>query len=473
MTRTSSKIAWGAAAVLIMALGASHARAYSVLTHEELIDLAWNESIRPFLVAKFPHATENQLREAHAYAYGGSTIQDMGYYPFGKQFFSNLTHYVRTGDFIACLFRNARTMDEYAFAIGALSHYLGDSIGHSVAVNPATAVEFPKLKRKYGRSVTYDESPHGHIRTEFAFDIDELTDAAFAPPNYLEAIGFKVPRKFLEQAFADTYGFDIHEVLGRARPALHSYKTSARRFIPAFAEAEVVLHRHQFPPHPDDETYRIFKNRVAQTNYERHWKHPYHGPGIKAHLLAIVVFLVPKVRGLSDLAIKVPDAQTEEWYLRSVNHTLDSFKDRLNRLEKGPPILANIDLDTGERVKRGDYQLADETYAHLLQRITSKPDRPIPADLKENLMTYYRNSGTVGDPQPVVARELAILKNMKTKPQEARNNSCLPSERLILGYRGTDAFPQAVHNSGSHFFGGNADLSMPCDIGCSDPLLQD
>ena len=112
--------------------------AYSVLTHEELIDLAWNDSIRPLLLARFPGATEDQLREAHAYAYGGCAIQDMGYYPFGKKFFSNLTHYVRTGDFIAWLFRNARTIDEYAFAIGALSHYLGDSIGHSQAINPAT-----------------------------------------------------------------------------------------------------------------------------------------------------------------------------------------------------------------------------------------------------------------------------------------------------------------------------------------------
>ena len=240
-------------------------RAYSVLTHEELIDLAWNDSIRPLLLARFPGASEEQLREAHAYAYGGSAIQDMGYYPFGKPFFSDLTHYVRSGDFVAWLFHNARTMDEYAFAIGALSHYLGDSIGHSEAINPATAVEFPNLKRKFGPSVTYDQSPHGHIRTEFAFDIDELTDTAFAPPAYLHFIGLKVPEKFLEQAFISTYGFDIHELFARTRPALRSYRTSVRSFIPAFAEAEVVLHRHQFPPDPDDEAHRIFAERVRQT----------------------------------------------------------------------------------------------------------------------------------------------------------------------------------------------------------------
>src|SRR5579872_597264 len=231
---------------------------YSVFTHQELIDLAWNDSVRPMLLARFPGATEEQLREAHAYAYGGASIQDMGYYPFGKEFFSNLTHYVRTGDFIAWLFRNSRTIDEYAFAIGALSHYVGDSIGHAEVVNPATAVEFPKLRRKFGRVVTYDESPHGHIRTEFAFDVEGLADEEFAPPAYLRSIGFNVPRKFLEQAFINIYGFDIHEILGRAHPALRSYQTSVRSFIPAFAEAEIVLHRHQFPPHPNDEAYHIF-----------------------------------------------------------------------------------------------------------------------------------------------------------------------------------------------------------------------
>src|SRR5580704_8352431 len=160
--------------LLLVTIGvlATNSGAYSVLTHEELIDLAWNSSIRPLLIAKFPGATDVQLTEAHAYAYGGSAVQDMGYYPFGKHFFSNLTHYVRSGDFVMWMLRNARTMDEYAFAIGALSHYLGDSIGHSEAINLATAVEFPKLREKFGDKVSYGESPHGHIRTEFAFDVD-------------------------------------------------------------------------------------------------------------------------------------------------------------------------------------------------------------------------------------------------------------------------------------------------------------
>ena len=412
----SRTIVWLLATTLLTA----NSGAYSVLTHEELIDLAWNSSIRPLLLAKFPGATEKQLKDAHAYAYGGSAMQDMGYYPFGKRFFSNLTHYVRSGDFVTWMLRNARTIDEYAFAIGALSHYLGDSVGHSEAINPATAIEFPKLQKKYGDQVTYGESPHGHIRTEFAFDVDQLTNAAFAPPASLEFIGFKVPRRFLERAFVATYGFEIGEVLGKApRPALRSYRTSVRSFIPAFAEAEVVLHRNAFPPQPDDEAYRIFSERVAQTNYERHWKHAHKGPGVKAHLLAIVVFLIPKVGGAADLAIKIPNKQTQEWYLQSVNRTVDVFRDTLHKAaEEGandPVALANVDLDTGRPAKVGDYPLADEAYAQLLGRLTSKPNRAISASLKQHILDYYAAAGMSGDGSGQISSQLATLEKMKVR----------------------------------------------------------
>ena len=396
-------------------LFATHTSAYSVLTHEELIDLAWNDSIRPLLLAKFPGATDHELVVAHSYAYGGCAIQDMGYYPFGKVFFSNLTHYVRSGDFVARLIRDARTLDEYAFAIGALSHYLGDSIGHSEAMNPATAVEFPKLKAKYGESVTYGESPHSHIRTEFAFDVGELADRTFAPAAYLERVGFRVPRNFLRNTFIATYGIDISEVLGRARPDLKSYRTSVRSFIPAFAEAEVVLHKKKFPPHPDTEAYRIFMQRVAHTNYERRWKHTYRGPGIKAHLLAILVFIIPKIGAAADLAIKIPSTETEDWYLRSVNHTVDEFRKILHELLVDPdPALkfANLDLDTGDRVRLGDYALADNTYKKLLERVTSKPGRGIPQELKHHLLEYYEGSANSGDTSDAEAIRLEKLKGM-------------------------------------------------------------
>ena len=232
---------------------------------------------------------------------------------------------------------------------------------------------------------------------------EEFTERAFAPPAYMSFIGLRAPRKFLAQAFIDTYGFDVHEVLGRARPALRSYRTSVRSFIPAFAEAEVVLHGHQFPPHPDDEAYRIFAERVARTNYERKWKHTYRGPGFKAHLLAIVVFIVPKIGAASDLAIKIPNHDTQELYFRSVNQTVDAFNAALDKLGSEPKTLIalpNIDLDTGHHVKRGEYRRTDETYARLLERLTSVPSRTIPIDVQQNILEFYSASKTAADREP-------------------------------------------------------------------------
>src|SRR5690348_16482391 len=137
----------------------SPSRAYAVLAHEAIIDAAWETHIKPLLLARFPNATEENLSEAQAYAYGGSIIQDMGYYPYGSHFFSDLTHYVRCGDFVHALLRNSRDLNEYAFAVGALAHYAADNDGHRLATNRAVPLLYPRLRKKYGDTITYEQDP--------------------------------------------------------------------------------------------------------------------------------------------------------------------------------------------------------------------------------------------------------------------------------------------------------------------------
>lgn len=409
-----------------MAAQPSPVQAYSVLTHEELIDLAWKDSIRPLLLSRYPGTSEAALQEAHAYAYGGSAIQDMGYYPFGKEFFSDLTHYVRTGDFIASLFRNARNVDELAFAIGALSHYLGDNTGHSECINPATAVEFPKLARKYGEAVTYDENPHAHVRTEFAFDIDQLSHQRLAPAVYLRHIGLRVPRAQVERAFYETYGLRLHQVLGPERPAIHSYRSSVRSFIPRFAHAETVLHGRRFPPDPDDAEFQAFEQQVQQAPFQ-HWDGTRHRAGIVTHLLAWAIVIMPRIGPLSDLAIRGPNKQTEKLYIHSVDDTMAQFRSVLHGLQQQPdaPVtLPNRDLDTGELVKPGAYPLTDKTYAVLLRKVTADPADAVPAGIRRDLLNFYAdpNSPIVTKKDDgvwkQVERELATLRDMPTRSPE-------------------------------------------------------
>jgi hypothetical protein len=75
-------VRWLAVISIIAVSLPSPAPWYSVLTHEAIIDSSWPNSLRPLLLKRFPGATADNC-EAHAYAYGGAIVRDMGYYPFG------------------------------------------------------------------------------------------------------------------------------------------------------------------------------------------------------------------------------------------------------------------------------------------------------------------------------------------------------------------------------------------------------
>jgi hypothetical protein len=361
---------------------------YSVQTHEQLIDLTWKNSIRPFLLARYPQMTEGQLREAHAYAYGGSAIQDLGYYPFGNAFFSDLTHYVRTGDFVRALIHDARTPDELAFAVGALSHYVGDSIGHAEAINPAVAIEFPKLRMRYGSSVPYDLGEHQHVRTEFAFDINQISKHRFAPSRYLDNVGLSVSVALMARAFYDTYGLNLYKLLGKRGPAMvRSYRFSVRRFLPRIAYAEAVLHRSRFPADEPGSAVERLEQELRQADFDNGWDKFRKKANFGTYLLAGVIVVVPKIGALSDLAIKGPNSDTEEKYVESLLHTTDVLRRDLQDFETTADLLPNRDLDTGAKVKPGGYRLTDETYARLLGMVTR--GKAVPVGLKQDILEYY------------------------------------------------------------------------------------
>src|ERR1700686_895554 len=221
--------------LLIMVMGGGPSFAYSVLTHEEGVDLLWADEIRPLLLKRYPGLTEDQIKEAHAYAYGGAVIQDLGYYPFGNREFSNLVHYARSGDFVRELLIQSGDVNEYAFAMGALSHYASDIAGHP-AVNQAVAIEYPKLRAKYGKSVRYAQDKTAHLKTEFGFDMVQVAKNRYASQQYHDFIGFQVSRPLLERVFPVVYGMELKEVLTHEDLAIGSYRYSISRMIPQMTQ---------------------------------------------------------------------------------------------------------------------------------------------------------------------------------------------------------------------------------------------
>jgi hypothetical protein len=375
---------------LLLVLGTPQpAAAYATFTHEELIELAWNNSIRPLLLKRYPGTSEAALREAHAFAFGGSLIQDLGYYPFGKDLFSDLAHYVRSGDFVRALLRDAQNVNEFAFAIGALSHYVGDTIGHSEAVNPSTAITFPNLGKKYGHIVTYEDNPTAHVRTEFGFDVAQIAYWRYSPHEYRESLGFHVSRQLLERAYYDTYGLTVRSILGPPREALGSYRFAVRSILPLFAKATIVNVRRHLPPDPPDPALQKLLADIAQTDYAKYWSQYHHGPTLEDHILAIVVRLIPKIGILKILAIKAPSEKTEDLFVASLNDTLARFKELLGDISSGDLMLANRDLDTGSRARPGAYKLADKTYAKLLDKLAQNAVLTIPPGLRDDILAFY------------------------------------------------------------------------------------
>ncbi len=422
-------------AIVLCLFGATRpAHAYSLLTHEQLIDLTWDSSIVPLLKSRYPDLTPAQIEHARAYAYGGCVIQDIGYYPLGDQFFSDLTHYVRSGDFVVNLFRNAGNADELAFAVGALSHYIGDSVGHAGATNLAVPIEFPKLRDKYGHVVSYAEGEHQHVQAEFAFDIDEIAHHRFAPVHYLRHVGLEVPTKQLALAFYQTYGLREDFTSTRHhRINVDGYRFSVHRFIPRIAYALTILHRKHEPADVDNADLQQLTREIAAVAQKNDWDAYRKHAGIGTYALAGFIRILPKVGALKLLAVKGPTVQTERDYIHSVIVSTDQLNRTLRRFTPPPatkstaaeaaaadthsdpppsapltakataaqPVprqsedphhpLINRDLDTGYPVRPSGYSLTDDTYATLLHRLTLTPNTPIPPGIKRDILAYYAN----------------------------------------------------------------------------------
>ena len=398
--------------LLLPSLWSRVAAAYSPLTHQQLIDLTWQDSIVPLLKSRYPNLTPADLDRARAYAYGGCVIQDMGYYPFGDRFFSDLTHYVRSGDFVLNLFRNAHNANELAFAVGALSHYVGDSFGHSQATNRAVALQFPKLEARYGSNVNYAEGRHQHVQVEFAFDIDQIAQHRMAPLGYMRHIGIDVPVRQLALAFYQTYGLtEEFGVRHGRRFNVSGYRFATRTLIPRVAYAVTLLHRKQEPAEPDTTDAIEIEKEAADAATLYNWAAYRRKAGLKTHLLADLLFVLPKIGPLALVAVKGPTAAAEADYMHSVVSSITVLRNRLalftpveargalsagvtsspatlGPLDPRHP-LPNRDLDTGQVVKPGVYSLTDKTYAHLLHRLTHDPKQPIPPGIKSDIEAYY------------------------------------------------------------------------------------
>lgn len=373
---------------MVLCLGSLPCAAYSVLTHEAIVDSAWEKRIQPLLLARYPQATQEDLRKARAYVYGGSLVHDMGYAPFSSKTFSDLTHYVRSGDFVAALLEDAKTLDEYAFALGALAHYASDRIGHQT-INRMTPIIYPELRKKFGDTVTYEDSPSRHLKTEFAIDVVQVSRGLYAPDAFHDFIGFEVAQDVLERAFQDTYGFPMKDLFLSEEMAIGTYRYAAGSLIPQMTTIAWNTKQKDIEKlKPGIERSR-FVYALPRAMYESEWGTKYQKPGIPSRVLSWVMRVVPKVGPLKTMAFRPMPAQGEQMFLKAFADTTEEYNKLLAQVRSRTLSFTDVNLDTGTVTEPGEYRLADKAYVSLLDRVSGKHADMVSPALRANILAYF------------------------------------------------------------------------------------
>jgi len=414
--------------------------AYSVLAHEAIIDVLWDTNIRPMLLKRFPSATSDDLVKAHAYAYGGSIIQDMGYYPHGSKFFSDLTHYFRSGDFIISLLNSASDVNEYAFALGALSHYAADNEGHAFATNMVVPLLYPELKKKYGPIVTYEDDPLAHIKTEFAFDVLQVAKGRYAPDSYHDFIGFQVALLPLDKAFADTYGLPLKSVSKDEAKAANSYRYSVSNVIPKAVRVAWSLKQDEIERDLPGITRKKFLYNISRASYEKQWGRDYKRPTPADKFIAFLIRILPKIGPLRILTFRTPTPEAEKLFESSFNKAVDRYRLLLNQVDQGQLRLPNDNFDVGGVTLRGQYKLNDKTCNELLQRLAQQQMTGIDQNLKTQLLAFYAEKDPSQHPKKRDKPDQKIQQEIKAL-QETPVNSAELVQKPSLSSWNSFQFP--------------------------------
>ena len=346
--------------------GAPPARAYGVLTHLAIVDAAWDDTLVPAIRHRYPGVGEDDLRRAHAAAYGGALAQDMGYYPGGSRELADLMHYVRAADLVAVLLDEARDPVEYAYGLGALAHFFGDSEGHPLGVNRVVPMTFPKLAQKYGDVVTYAQDPKAHLRVEFGFDVVQVARGLYPPEAYREFIGFEVPVPLLARAVQRTYGVPLTDFVPRPDRAVRSFRKFVATLFPKATRIAWAYKKDEIGKALPGATSARFVYELSNAAFEKQWGRDYDRPGLGSRVGAFLLRFVPKVGPLRILIPKPPPPEGERVFEQSFTTVVDDYR---ARVRGHSPALADVNLDVGVPTPPGSYRRADAVRARWCARL--------------------------------------------------------------------------------------------------------
>lgn len=379
--------------VLLLLAQVRPVAAYSVLTHQSVIDSTWNKYLLPQLQQRYPGGNTEDWLLAKSYAYGGAIVQDMGYYPLGAALFTNLTHYVRSGDFVANLLRDSRDRNEYAFALGALAHYASDNVGHPEATNLILANVYPKKKAAFGPVVTYEQAPINHTEVEFSFDVVQIAAGRYRSQDYHKYVGFRASKDLLERAFLDTYGIRLGQVLFNVDASLAAFRLAVNQLLPAAARAAWVNQRKAIRRISPRARRRDYVYHTSRREYQQEFGKDAQWPGLGARILSGLLSILPKIGPLRAFAFEVPSAADEARFRQSYRDALAQYvvlvrQQPTDTTSPAAP-LPNTNLDTGRPTQPTEYILADVTYQQLLRELKKDEFKRLTPALQQNILAFY------------------------------------------------------------------------------------
>lgn len=366
--------------------------AYSLLTHEAIIDVSWKNGIEPLLLKKYPNSSEAQLIEAHSYAYGGAIMPDIGYSPFGSMIYTDFVHNVRTGDYIEALLDEEENINEYAFALGSLAHYMGDIYGHSLGTNVAVPLVYPKIKAKYGQRVTYADNHISHSRMELAFDVLQTSKGNYATKAYHDFIGFNVARRVIEKAFFRTYGMDVNDVFGSMTVAISTFRWTIKSLLPFIVRTAWAHKKAELKKINPGLTGRKFSYRMTNRTYYHEFGKDHQKAGFFPTVFSVIVPILPKIGPLAKLRYKAPTPEAEKLFIKSFDTTLVHYASALKKLQSAPLLLPNRVLDTGEKIVPGEYSMTDDAHAEFLMKLSEKKYENLSSEIRGNLVTFFASA---------------------------------------------------------------------------------
>ena len=364
-------------------------KAYSILAHEAVIDATWQTSLLPLIRERYPNLKGEDVKMAHSYAYGGAMVADMGYMPFGNAFFTDLLHYVRSGDFVEALVRDAQNPNEYAFALGAMSHYMADKYGHSLATNHNVPLIYPELRKKFGDVVTYNDDHKSHSRIEFSYDVLQTGRGSYTNDGYHDFIGFNISVPVLEKAFYETYGLELGSIFSSINSSIGILRWGVRNLFPIITKSAFKANKDTILKMNPGMTAKKFQYNMSRKSFRLEYGKQIDKSKPTARILAFLITILPKAGPLKTLKYVSPSKAGEKLFAQSFDSIVTNYQFALKQVSTKSLTLRDIDLDTGKPNKFNEYALADKTYDDLLIRLQKKHYKNITPQLKQNIVNYY------------------------------------------------------------------------------------